>query len=101
MTPELYQSNEERYDEQNCKEHDHSVQRMGMTDFANKAERLEQKFSEPTGNSEVDSLRAQFVEKIQELRNASSDGNVEQAQQIREELKSLKDQLIEMRNSVA
>lgn len=83
------------------KEFDHSVKGIDATKFANKAERLQQKFSEPTGNPEVDILRSQFVEKIQELRDVSSNGDVEKAQQIREELKSLKDQLIEMRNSVA
>ena len=83
------------------KEFDHSVKGIDATNFANKAERLQQKFSEPTGNPEVDVLRSQFVEKIQELRDTSSDGDIEKAQQIREELKSLKDQLIEMRNSVA
>ena len=83
------------------KEFDHSAKGIDATKFANKAERLQQKFSEPTENPEVDALRSQFVEKIQELRDVSSDGDVEKAQQIREELKSLKDQLIEMRNSVA
>ena len=83
------------------KEFDHSVREIDTTNFANKAEKLQQKFSEPTGNPEVDVLQSQFAEKVQELRDASSDGNIEKAQQIREELKSLKDQLIEMRNSVA
>ena len=83
------------------KEFDHSRSDADATNFANKSERLQQKFSEPTGDPEVDALRAEFVEKIQELRDASSDGNNEQAQQIREDLKSLKAQLIEMRNSVA
>ena len=83
------------------KEFDHSVRGIDATDFANKAEKLQQKFSEPTGNPEVDALRSQFIEKAQELRDASSDGDMEKAQQIREELKSLKDRLIEMRNSMA
>ena len=83
------------------KELDHSVRGIDTTNFANKAEKLQQKFSEATENPEVDVLRSQFVEKVQELRDVSSDGDIEKAQQISEELKSLKDQLIEMRNSVA
>ena len=83
------------------KELDHSVRGIDATNLANKAERLQQKLSEPTGNPEVDALRSQFLEKIQDLSDASSDGDIEKAQQIRGELKSLKDQLIKMRNSVA
>ena len=83
------------------KEFDHSARGIDTTNFASKAEKLQQKFSEPTGNLEVDALRSQFLEKVQDLRDASYDGDIEKAQQIRDELKSLKDQLIEMRNPVA
>ena len=42
-----------------------------------------------------------IAEKIQQLRGALSTGDTERAQQIREELKDLKNQLIDMRNTVA
>jgi len=67
--------------------------------MANKIERLEEKFSEPTGNEELDDLHTQFLEKIQELKEAHEEGNSDRVQELRKELKDLREQLIDLRSS--
>ena len=67
--------------------------------MANKIERLEERFSEPTGNDELDDLQTQFLEKIQELKEAHEEGDSDKVQELRKELKDLREQLIELRSS--
>jgi hypothetical protein len=67
--------------------------------MAKKIERLEERFSEPTGNEELDELQTQFFEKIQELKDAHEEGDSDKVQELRKELKELREQLIELRSS--
>ncbi len=67
--------------------------------MANKIERLEERFSEPTGNEELDDLQTQFLEKIRELKEAHEEGDSDIVQELRKELKDLREQLIELRSS--
>jgi hypothetical protein len=67
--------------------------RAGMID------NLLQKFSEPTGNEEVDELGAQLVEKIGELKVAHEEGDSDKVQELRQEIKDLLQQLRELRSS--
>ncbi len=68
-------------------------------DLVNNLERLEEKFSEPTGNEELDELGAQIVEKIQELKESHEEGDSDKVQELRQELKDLMQQLRELRSS--
>lgn len=67
--------------------------------MANKIERLEEKFSEPTGNDELDDMQTQFLEKIQELKEAHEGGDSDKVQELRQELKDLRELLIDLRSS--
>ena len=67
--------------------------------LADKADRLEQKLSEPTGDASVDAARSTFVEKLQELRQAIQDGDSERVSELREELKDLRSELGEIKSS--
>ena len=58
-------------------------------DLAEKLERL----SQPTGDADVDAVRATFVEKLQELKTALENGDSERASELREELKDLRSEL--------
>jgi len=67
--------------------------------MANKIERLEERFSEPTGNEQLDDLQTQFLDKIRELKEAHEEGDSDKVQELRKELKDLREQLIELRSS--
>jgi len=67
--------------------------------MASKIERLEERFSEPTGNDELDDLQTQFLEKIRELKEAHEEGDSDKVQELRKELKDLREQLIDLRSS--
>ena len=83
------------------REHDPSTndRKRMLGGLANNIEKLEERFSEPTGNEELDGLRTQFVDKIRELKGANEDGDSDKAQELRQELKDLKDQLKNLRSS--
>jgi len=55
-------------------------------------EKLE-RFSQPTGDAEIDAARSTFVEKLQELKAALENGDSERASEIREELQDLRSEL--------
>ena len=83
------------------RELDHSKddRTQSLRGLANNIEKLEEKFSEPTGNEEVDELGAQLVEKIGELKEAHEEGDSDKVQELRLEMKDLMQQLRELRNS--
>ena len=81
------------------KEIDHSERTRDGDGMANKIERLEERFSEPTGNEELDDLQTQFLEKIRELKEAHEEGDSDKVQELRKELKDLRELLIELRSS--
>lgn len=83
------------------REHDHSKKdrKFSPGKLVNNIDRLEEKFSEPTGNEELDQLRSDFVEKIRELGEAHEDGDSERVQELSQELKDLRMQLKELRDS--
>lgn len=58
-----------------------------------------EKFAQPTGNAELDSLRAQFADKIQELKEAMVNGDSDRVQELHDELSDLKNQINDLRNS--
>jgi hypothetical protein len=64
---------------------------------ADKAEKLE-RFSQPTGDADVDAARATFVEKLQELRATLESGDSEKASELRDELKDLRSELGNIRS---
>ncbi|WP_299290149.1 hypothetical protein [Nitrosopumilus sp.] len=61
--------------------------------ISDKIDRLEDRFSESSGDADVDAARATFVEKLQELRQAIEDGDSERVTELREELKDLRSEL--------
>ena len=67
---------------------DHSKMKSDKID--KKIEKFQQKFTEPTGNADVDSARAQFLDLMQQLRDAYTNGDSETAKSIKEQLKELK-----------
>ena len=66
--------------------------------ISNKIDRVQEKFSESSGDAEIDAVRATFVEKLQELRQAIEDGDSERASELREELKDLRGELGNIRS---
>ncbi len=55
-----------------------------------KIEKFQQKFAEPTGDVDVDAARAQFLDLLQQLRDAHTNGDSDTAKSIKEQLKELK-----------
>ena len=51
---------------------------------------------EPTGNEELDALRAEFVEKMQEIKQAHADGDFDKVKELAAELEDLRNQIIEV-----
>ena len=73
--------------------------KMMHGDKTAKFEKFQQKFSEPTGDAEVDATRAQFLDLMQQLRDAYENGDTETAQTIKDQLKELKEDVFpNMRN---
>ncbi|MCV0431855.1 hypothetical protein [Nitrosopumilus sp.] len=65
-----------------------------------KIEKFQQKFSEPTGDAEVDAARTQFLDLLQQLRDAYTNGDSDTAKSIKEQLKELKETaLFNMKNA--
>ena len=82
------------------REHDSSENKKpSLRVLANNIDKLEERFSEPTGNEELDELQAQFVEKILELKEAHENEDSDLVQELRQELKDLKQQIKELRSS--
>ncbi|WP_148313042.1 hypothetical protein [Nitrosopumilus adriaticus] len=80
------------------KTYDHSKMKGDKMD--RKIEKFQQKFSEPTGDADVDAARAQFLDLLQQLRDAYENGDSETAKSIKEQLKELKDSVfLNMRSS--
>lgn len=76
---------------------DHSEMKGKM--YGDKMGKFQQKFSEPTGDAEVDAARAQFLDLMQQLRDAYESGDTETAQSIKDQLKELKQTVfLNMRN---
>ena len=61
--------------------------------ISKKIDKLEERFSESSGDAEIDAARDTFVEKLQELRQAIQDGDSERVSELREELKDLRSEL--------
>ena len=76
---------------------DHSKMNGDKTD--RNIEKFQQKFSEPTGDADVDAARAQFLDLLQQLRDAHTNGDTETAKSIKEQLNELKQTVfLNMRN---
>lgn len=70
---------------------DHSKMTERMHgDMSAKFEKLQQKFAEPTGDADVDAARAQFLDLLQQLRDAHANEDTEAAKSIKDQLKELK-----------
>ena len=78
------------------KEPDHYADKADRLD--KKIDRLEAKFSEPSGRADVDAARATFLEKLQEMRDAIESGDSQRADELRKELKDLRDHLGSMKS---
>ena len=57
---------------------------------SDRIEKLEQRFSQQTGNADIDAARATFVDKLQELKAAFESEDYELVSELRNELKDLK-----------
>ena len=68
---------------------DHSMMKERMHGDKVKFEKF-QKFSEHTGNADIDAARAKFLDLMQQLRDAYQNGDAEKAQALKDELHSLK-----------
>jgi len=68
-------------------------------DKTEKYEKFQQKFSEPTGNTDVDAARAHFLDLTQQLRDAIKNGDTETAQSLKKQLEELRPSFLNMRNS--
>jgi len=80
------------------KSFDHSEMKEGMHgDKTAKFEKFQQKFSESTGD--VDAARAQFLDLMQQLRDAYENGDTETAQSIKDQLHELKQIFLNVNNS--
>lgn len=79
------------------KEIDHSMMDGKFNQYgekrADKMDKIQQRLSEPTGDADVDAVRATFVEKLQELRAALESGDSERASELRDELRDLRSEL--------
>jgi len=70
---------------------DHSQMKERMHgDMTAKFEKFQQKFSEPTGDAEVDAARAHFLDLMQQLQDAYNNGDTDTANSIKDQLKELK-----------
>lgn len=80
---------------------DHSEMKGKMYgDKTTKFEKFQQKFSEPTGDADVDAARAKFLDLTQQLRDAIKNGDTDAVQAIKQQLKELKPALsLNMRSS--
>lgn len=85
------------------KEFDHSMMEDRKyyhdgASYSDKAGKWE-KFTQPTGNAELDALKSQFADKLQELKEAMVNGDSDRVQELRGELSDLKNQINDLRNS--
>ena len=64
-----------------------------------KFDRLQERFSQPTGDPDVDAARAQFLDLMQQLREAYSNGDTETVESLKEQLSELKQTFLDVRNS--
>jgi len=63
------------------------------------SEKSEQNQSKSTISAEFDALSAQFAEKTQELRIANANGDSDKVAELQEELKDLRNQMLEWKNN--
>jgi hypothetical protein len=77
---------------------DHSMKERMHGDKAKKFDKLHQKFSEPTGNPDIDAKRAEFLDLMQQLKDAYANGDTETANAIKSQLQELKRVFLDMRN---
>jgi len=63
------------------------------------SEKSEQNQSKSTISAEFDALSAQFAEKTQELRIANANGDSDKVTELQEELKDLRNQMLEWKNN--
>jgi len=80
---------------------DHSKMKERMHgDKTAKFEKFQEKFSESTSDADGDAARAQFLDLMQQLRDAYSNGDTDAAKSIKEQLKELKQSVfLNMRSS--
>ena len=64
----------------------------------NKIDRLEDRFSESSGDTDIDTARTAFLEKLQELRAALESGDSDRVSELRDELKDLRSELGNIRS---
>jgi hypothetical protein len=78
---------------------DHSKMKGKMnSDKMEKYEKFQQKFSEPTGNADVDAAKAHFLDLTQQLREAIKNGDTETVQSLKKQLEEIKPSFLNMRN---
>ena len=79
---------------------DHSKMSEGIHgDKMEKFGKFQQKFSEPTGNADVDAARAHFLDLMQQLRDAYKNGDTDAAESIKDQLHDLKQTFLDIKSS--
>ena len=99
---------------QTTKEYDHSMMYMKYKDkkyshegyenkqsdpekIQDKITKIEQKLAIVTGNVDLDATKAQFVELLKQLQEAISEGDDTQADSLREQLRDIRNQMIDLK----
>ena len=77
---------------------DHPKMCEGMHWDKTASENFHQKFSESTGNADVDAARAHFLDLMQQLRDAYKNGDTNAAQAIKDQLHDLKQTFLDMKS---
>jgi len=70
-------------------DHSKMTERM-QGDMTAKFKKFQQKFSESTGDADVDAARANFLDLMQQLQDAYNNGDIDAANSIKDQLKELK-----------
>ena len=63
----------------------------------NKITKIEQKLATGTGNADVDAAKAQFLDLLKQLQEAVANGDDVQADSLREQLKDIRNQMIDLK----
>ena len=70
---------------------------MEQKKIENKITKIEQKLATGTGNADVDATKAKFLDLLKQLQEAVANGDDAQADSLREHLKDIRNQMIDLK----